>query len=487
MQEFALATQLPKVIFGPYEKEWKDVQDLAYRQITSLSSLLKLDEWYVFVLQLGKYELLRDQKGEFPAFLHFYSILLRDAKTRNDEDKVYCILASLPEAEQEFIDSSADRTPNAVFSRATYASICSSGGLGILSLLPQLSHGDFTQRPSWVVDFTFPERPSFRIHLGEGGWRARTLGPIFSKSQQVVDVSLYWLFNFSQRTTKGDHEISWCRNHPETCVQVEPLDSENPRILSVKGLHFDIVQDVVEVDGGLNWWASSFLSGTMQIFSQTFRPNSTGPFVGALDWYSLTAIEKRIMSTMETRLAQGSPYVKVQQQQPVHADPPLLLPHSTSPHKIRFFVLGAMFRRWDKQARPRGARPILEASVPELIKLALQTKWSEWTGAAEPFDGMEPMEAFRVALFKLYLQMGTRGLTFFITASTFIGLGPPDLRSDDRIVLLYGSRYPIALRRSPDGHGWLFVGFCYVRSIMDHELSECFPRFDLDEKVFHLV
>ncbi|KAJ5719352.1 hypothetical protein N7493_007807 [Penicillium malachiteum] len=81
----------------------------------------------------------------------------------------------------------------------------------------------------------------------------------------------------------------------------------------------------------------------------------------------------------------------------------------------------------------------------------------------------------------------TREASFFVTAAGFLGVGPADLKPDDKIVLFYGSRYPIALRRSLSQRSkWHFVGFVYVHGVMEGELWDCFPDMELTETEFWL-
>ncbi|KAK3673404.1 hypothetical protein LTR78_006637 [Recurvomyces mirabilis] len=58
--------------------------------------------------------------------------------------------------------------------------------------------------------------------------------------------------------------------------------------------------------------------------------------------------------------------------------------------------------------------------------------------------------------------------TFFCTDS-FFGLGPPYISANDVLAVLLGYHLPVILR-PVDGHGYRFVGPCYVHGIMDGEI-----------------
>lgn len=65
----------------------------------------------------------------------------------------------------------------------------------------------------------------------------------------------------------------------------------------------------------------------------------------------------------------------------------------------------------------------------------------------------------------------------FHTTNGFIGLGPRDMRFNDKIYLLFGGSVPYVLRPK-DKHSYRLVGECYIHGIMDGERYE---RMDADE------
>lgn len=76
--------------------------------------------------------------------------------------------------------------------------------------------------------------------------------------------------------------------------------------------------------------------------------------------------------------------------------------------------------------------------------------------------------------------------TVFVTATGFYGFGPPKMHMSDLVVLPYGSRFPMALRRSEDGMTWRLLGHVYVFGIMNGELVTKLPDLELQEREFIL-
>lgn len=72
--------------------------------------------------------------------------------------------------------------------------------------------------------------------------------------------------------------------------------------------------------------------------------------------------------------------------------------------------------------------------------------------------------------------------SFFVTHTGRLDAGPLDMREGDEIVVLYGGRLPLAVRRLEDGNRE-FLGACYVHGIMHGvALTE-----DAQERTFVLV
>ena len=61
------------------------------------------------------------------------------------------------------------------------------------------------------------------------------------------------------------------------------------------------------------------------------------------------------------------------------------------------------------------------------------------------------------------------GMKPFITQKGYVGMGPPDSKTGDVVVVLIGSRVPFVLRPSDVGKFFL-VGEAYCHGVMDGEI-----------------
>lgn len=478
IQEFALAKEPPIAMFGPYEQTWGDLICLVDEFVELEFSLLFRQRWAVLRIRLRRYDSLRRSEGATD--LHFLSTVLREARTRNPEDKVYCILSSLPEGEQGIINLNHNKSAAAVFAQATYASMLSTGSLGILSLVPRLSHTKSTGfgAPSWAADFTYAEDFSLQLHVSrQAGLRKRFLNFLTETFQHAgVEWGLYWLFDFSRCET-----MSWCERHPQEEAQIS-IDPNDARKLTLTGLIFDSVQDLVSVDVELPRNPLSLLRRFIQIILTLISVSTSLPMEMRKSW-GFNEDEKYIVLSFQTRLARGSPYHQLMATDTTNA-----IPHLQHDRTIRMIMAFTIFRMWDKTARPGHAPKAFTPSAKMVAATVIPGRLSERSRRLrienDLLHEME-LEDKRTALFLLFMCCDSRWVRFFITAAGFIGLGPEDLQSNDVITLCYGSRYPIALRPMENGN-WQFVGFCYVRGIMDHELLVCFPEIDLKEVKFVL-
>ncbi|KLU91979.1 hypothetical protein MAPG_10926 [Magnaporthiopsis poae ATCC 64411] len=76
----------------------------------------------------------------------------------------------------------------------------------------------------------------------------------------------------------------------------------------------------------------------------------------------------------------------------------------------------------------------------------------------------ETIEAYQFANANPY----SLGMRFFRTRQGYIGIGHPNVREGDKIVVLLGAPVPLILREFPEGH--MVVGQSYVHGIMDGEI-----------------
>jgi hypothetical protein len=139
---------------------------------------------------------------------------------------------------------------------------------------------------------------------------------------------------------------------------------------------------------------------------------------------------------------------------------------------LPFNMVNVYFRHFDKAVRPRNAKPIVEPSVKGL-----------WDLVRSMDDEKKWEDAIALNWIRLFFHVDHRGYSFFVTVSGFTGVGPKDLKAGGKIVLLYGSQYPVAIRRAKSGN-WHFVGFLYVRGLMEGEIWDCFKDMEWEEREF---
>ena len=59
-------------------------------------------------------------------------------------------------------------------------------------------------------------------------------------------------------------------------------------------------------------------------------------------------------------------------------------------------------------------------------------------------------------------------MSFFVTKSGYMGIGPKTMRPGNKLALLYGGKWPFVLYPTT-GDYYYFVGPCYVHGIMHGE------------------
>lgn len=489
IQEFVLAGREPRALFGPYEEPWSQVDKLAGEWSNRVSSRLGQRPGVAYSLSIGR---MKDIKAKSERNIFTLSAALNKARTRDDEDKIFCILSSLPAQEKEVIGQGQDKCVARVFAKATYASIKSSGNLGIFGLVS--GPGPFkrdedkpqVQVPSWTVDFTFPDNErTYRILPGvKQGRRQRLKDKVYlSLNLPFNELRAAQVFGF-----EGE-QMGWCRRQPRSTAQVD-FNSADYRCLRIGGLAFDQVQSVVSVNDSLidegHTFASFSVSMAMNL--NTVARNSTNKLVGYIDWKLFNKMERKILEPLVAYLENHDPYAAVfsgasgstsgRGEQP--------RPYSDfSNSEIRTTLTDAMFRLWDKGARPEGARRIDDFDLSTIFS-AMKIEF-EHRNDQDNADAIinRRWKSSRGTIFKWSLQCDTAGHVFFQTRSGFVGLAPKGLRAIDEIILPYGSQFPIAIRQSGKGF-WSFVGFLYVRGIMDGELWDCFPEMKLQERTYTL-
>ncbi|KAM0549480.1 hypothetical protein ACHAPJ_009466 [Fusarium lateritium] len=474
LQEVIMAQENPAVMLGEHRMEWDELLDLFDKKMKGIWV-----DWSVRYSQMRQYDILRYPTTD--RNIYTLSLVLASSETRFPEDKIYCILSSLPEAERALITQPEFKpTVSEVFATATYASIATSGSLGILSLIPKSRTENTFGIPSWAVDFTFPQNkiPATKpTYIPQKGHRSR-LWEKFSLPERISQPSsIYRLFNFA-KFPKG-----WCQKHPQTIARAR-LDGGYHHKLVLTGLEFDGVHKVAELalPSGITASEVGFGIGYGENLSKLFLPLS-----GVASWYEskiMTDDEKQMKSSLQERLSQGNPYSRISRGFGCTSS---MTPSTQDHWVVRISMIDYLWRRWDRSAKHRDAKDPdgleLLATVRRYYELRNQLLPGQ---TSYDIDGDELWEVHRhISLTSYFFDLETCKLVYFITETGFVGVGPPGLRSDDKIVLFYGSRIPIALRQLENGN-WSYIGFVYVHGIMFEELWKFFPSIELEESEFIL-
>lgn len=235
LEEFALARKDPIVKFGGHERPWRELTDAISNQAT-----IPTGQSAIFSLHSAKFDSLRDPN--FSRNLFTLSIVLNETDTLDPRDKVYCVLPSLPDDERRRIMPDYDKPIPEVFAEATYASIASSGSIGIMSLIAG-SRPTVKGNPTWAVDFTFPSRgDTLRlIPTPEGSFAKKVQKWGYRPFQEAKMIMIPSIFGFEQA------QKSWCRRHPQTRAQASH-HHDQPYRLIIQGLDFDSISSIASVD-----------------------------------------------------------------------------------------------------------------------------------------------------------------------------------------------------------------------------------------------
>lgn len=190
-------------------------------------------------------------------------------------------------------------------------------------------------------------------------------------------------------------------------------------------------------------------------------------------------MERELNASIQQQITKENPYQRINES----SFQSKAAPHQPPPARkepLQLFMIDALFRKWDQAAQPKDAKKIFSPSVADILEFLKLLK-----SAGDEFSGQRELIGIMAYGLRFAHQLDQRGYVFFVTASGFIGTGPADLDKDDTIVLLHGSNFPVAPRRTTNGH-WNFVGFVYVRGIVNEELFDCFEDLDLKETKFVL-
>lgn len=107
--------------------------------------------------------------------------------------------------------------------------------------------------------------------------------------------------------------------------------------------------------------------------------------------------------------------------------------------------------------------------------------WDDWSDQLEPYLNVledvpndttnlyeRAQELFENTLeFTMRFVQANNGRVFFITQDRYMGLAPIGCEAGDRICVIRGGSVPFVIQKHDDG--WLLMGECYVRGLMDGE------------------
>lgn len=421
---------------------------------------------------------LRHGKQEHSLF--FFNCVMGFTETLKSHDKVYCILASLPEQEQRLITRDYDASESLVFAQATYADIVISHNLAILALVSRGASipDDF---PSWAVDFTFRQKRSTSQGAMWGAAFPRDLSkPMNRRSsefmQKVQNMSPVGLgFGMMELFDHTDWK-GWCRQHPRATASV----SMDPfcRRLTVVGLEFDVVSSKCDVKVDFDWTFGSHAHHLISLHDRTTKGSVANR---ALSWIDRKLPSPAERSVLETIKDSSLAYARVGASPSVPKSPrPIAVDH------VKNSEILPLFKAWDRQARPQNARPFQVDSNNMANKATgNETPPSTASGFVGWLNGLRHTSNLNLFLFG-YLPERFGEPALFVTQAGFVGAGPHDMQEGDHIVLPYGCRSPMMLRPNRNGT-WRFMGLVYVRGIMDDELMDCFQEKRFEEEGYVLV
>lgn len=395
VQEVVNAKYAPKFQLGSFEGTWLDL----IRSFLRPPLMLNVQK-VVYGL-----DSLRSGSREGRSVLDFLeSIRQRDCL--DPRDKVYSLLGMVRTIESSNVEVSySERTKSAhVYAQATYASMVGDRSLRAFAFI-----GPEEQRtpdlPSWAVDFS--SKAEFE------------LGTLYSP-------------------------VAWTSGRPH----VEPVVSLHSNILTIRGLFFDRVTNVVPLTGNGNQWPKDYANfaldrkcaesiktalkclPTEDPYSLVNKSRQPGP---RLDWTNVLSCANSNLSSKKAEQA------------------------------LRYdrFSRDDLFAEWDRAVSLRQ-----RCSVPDYRDISER----DYTmGLALGINREET----------------AKDRTFVVTKCGFLGLGLLDVKPGDVVALLYGSRLP-AILHPLEGGDYAFVGLALINGISYGELRDFHPSIDLSECDFRI-
>lgn len=252
--------------------------------------------------------------------------------------------------------------------------------------------------PSWTVDFVYPKDME-HAHI-----------PALIES---------WLdfFRSSPR--------SWTRVAPHTNADVD-YNAENAS-LTIVGLSFDEVSFAIPM---IDAKAKDALQGTSWKRMALASTSLTSRLV-------LRKEEREFRHQILAPLDSQTAYQRLLDDEEAYSSPPVYKQDSIRPILVETIMTDWLYH--DAHADHRCVEDEFEED--DALPAALGSYFDHLAGNSE---------------------MSGTSTSFFVTSKGFIGAGPRHMRCDDRIILPYGSNYPMLLRPNSENRTWTFLGFVHV-------------------------
>lgn len=415
VQEFVSASKIPVVQFGPYRIEWAQLGILSSSLITRMGAHTSAISLPAAQADMEKArDLVKRGKGTLSQLLR----ILGDLQASDDRDTVYSLLGMIDPEEAYKVYANYEDSTTIAFAKATYASILSSKSYDILMLL---SFSDEIARPaglpSWAFNFAFGGDRKVKID----DWNRVLHGRVDSPANQLM----------------RSEAIAWTVTHASRTNEVAAGFYAPTQTLTVHGLYFDYVADLVTFDIDIasessRYWKSSQLNAGLRKLLTTFQ---TGDPYGDLpgmpakaDRNSPASFSEALMQTLE--YVHESVYVGA--------------------FRHYFKIL---FQKWQALA---------SNSTSGEIDYRLFEEW------------LDSLKSRKTAV------------AVFVTRHGFIGIASGNVKMADTIALWTGCLNPAVLRHYENAR-YTFQGFAYIHGIMDGELLVHASKAQLPETRFVLV
>jgi hypothetical protein len=395
VQEVVNAKYAPKIQLGSFEGTWLDLIRSFLRPPGTLN------------IQKAVYGLdsLRSGSREGRSIIDFLdSIRQRDCL--DSRDKVYSLLGMVRTTEFAIVEVSYsdNAKPAHVYAQATYASIVGDNSLRAFAFIcPEEQQPP--DLPSWAVDFS--SKAEFE------------LGTLYSP-------------------------VAWTSHRPH----VEPVASLHSNILTIRGLFFDQIADVVSLTGNGNKWPKEYANFSLDhecaesietalkclpMEDPYSLVNTSSQATLCPDWTNVLSCANRNLCTKKAEQA------------------------------LRYdrFHRDDLFAEWDRAVSLRQ-----RCSVPD-------------------YRDISERDYTMGLAFGINREETAKDRTFVVTKCGFLGLGLRDVKAGDVVALLYGSRLP-AILHPLEGSRYTFVGLALINGISYGEMREFRPSIDLPECDFRI-